>query len=141
MNRKRPGQSGHVSRHVQNLIKRSINVNPHQTANLLKTAIPELSQVSISNVKRSLHDKLKRSARRALRKPMITRSHLRKRIAFCKMTKDWTVDQWNAIMCGDESIFSLNQRISPYVRRSRTANPTDSRFTTASVKHPSSVMI
>ena len=139
--RPRTGRPRKVTRRLQSLMRRSINVNPHQTANQLKASIPELREVSVTTVKRVLHDRLKLPARRALRKPLMTRSHLRKRIAFCKMTQDWTSEQWSDIMWSDESNFYLNQRVTPFVRRSRDSNPTDPRFTTNSVKHPGSIMV
>ena len=136
----RSGRPAKFTRHVKLLMRRSINSDPHQTANDLKRNVPDLQEVHVSSVKRVLND-IGYQARKPRRMPMMTKAHLRKRLQFCHRTKDWTVQQWSEVMWSDESIFLLFQSPNSFVRRPPNSDPTDPKFTVPCVKHPGSLMV
>ena len=57
-------------------------------------------------------------ARKARKKPLLTKRHRRDRLKWAKEHKDWTVEQWRNVLWSDEAPFTLFPRSgNMYVRR------------------------
>ena len=61
--------------------------------------------------------RLKFLTRSARKKPLLTETHMQKRLAFAKRYKHWTKEQWRAVMWSDESTFKCISDASKKVRR------------------------
>ena len=80
-------------------------------------------------------------SRRMVNKPLLTRKHRMARVAWCRMHKDWTEEQWKRVFFSDESKIEMtyhagNTRVRRY---SWEANKPWCCLPT--LKHPMSVMI
>ena len=126
---------------------RDHSVIRHAKANLFITA-PEIKQelpesclqVSVDTIKRRLRTHFGCPIRRAAAKPLLTQKMKRKRLEFCTKYKDWTAQQWREVMFSDESSFQMFQAPKKFVRRAAGSLRYDQRYTSATVKHPPSVM-
>lgn len=61
--------------------------------------------VSVQTVRRALKDQELRSIKKKKR-PLLTKPHRRARLQWAVQHKDWTVDDWKAIIFSDESKFN-----------------------------------
>ena len=50
----------------------------------------------------------------ALRKPLISKTNLKKRLQFAREHKDWTLEQWKKVMRSDESTFMVLSWLPEY---------------------------
>ena len=80
-------------------------------------------------------------ARRAAKKPLLTKAMKKKRLDFCRKYKDWTSEQWQKVMFSDESTFRLVRGNSKIVRRPSDVSRYDPLYTVKTVKHAVSVMV
>ncbi|RYH04839.1 hypothetical protein EON65_46335 [archaeon] len=63
----------------------------------------DIAHVSARTTLNMLHDEgLK--AMHAIRKPLLTRTHKRKRLVFALAHRDWTVQQWKQVISSDETV-------------------------------------
>ena len=67
------------------------------------------SNPSVRTVRRRLLD-TGLPARKARKKPLLTKAHKKARLAFAKKHANWTEDQWSKVLWSDESPFSLFPR-------------------------------
>ena len=65
-------------------------------------AAHDIAHISARTARRVLHDEgLK--AMHTIKKPLLTREHKRKRLAFALAHRDWTVEQWKQVIFSDET--------------------------------------
>lgn len=124
------------------LLKREVLKHPSSTAAALKKKYPLLlGNVAVRTVQHRLQKDLGLPARRAAKKPLLTSSMKKKRVAFCKKYEHWTRAQWKKVMFSDESTFRLVRGASQVVRRPRNVSRYDPHFTMKTTRHPESVMV
>lgn len=96
-------------------------------------------------VERTLRDYLRKVLRyrscRAVRKPWVTRAHRVNRLRFVAEHSEWTLDKWRTVLWSDEASFEVTDNQRGRVYRRPGSDPTDSRYTTHTVKHPDSLMV
>ena len=134
------GRPKKVTVHTTRRIKWCIEKDPSITSAQLQVELSPLRAVSARTVRRE-SVRLGYHSFHSLQKPLMTRGHLTKRLAFCKKTKDWTPEDWAKVMWSDESNFNLFQNMNDKVRRKRGSDPTSPHFTRPTVKHPPGVMV
>ncbi|XP_076036784.1 uncharacterized protein LOC143022442 [Oratosquilla oratoria] len=84
-----------TSTRTDKILKREVMSDPCITAVSLKQKHPALlKNVAVRTVQHRLQKDLKMPARRAAKKPLLTEAMKKKRIDFCKKSKDWTSEQW-----------------------------------------------
>ena len=88
-------------------MRRHVLKNPFITSSSLRNEIPELANVSNSNLSQILNKKLHLPGSRPKSKPAMTPLHVRNRLAFCMRVRHWTVEDWKRVMWSDESTFKL----------------------------------
>ncbi|RYY77505.1 MAG: hypothetical protein EOO69_13930 [Moraxellaceae bacterium] len=72
------------------------------TALAKSAAAHDIAHVSAGAIGNVLHDEgLK--AMHTIRKPLLTRTHKRKRLDFALTHRDWTVEQWKQVVFSDET--------------------------------------
>ena len=124
------------------IINRLATVNPFITAGEIKAQLPEsCSGVSVDTIKRRLRKQFQSPIRRAAAKPLLTARMKKQRLAFCNKYRDWTIEQWKAVMFSDKSSFQMFPAPKRFVRRPIGMSPYNPRYTSATIKHPSSVMV
>lgn len=134
--RKPPGKPRATSKREDSILYRmSIRdrrlTAPELTARLNETKV---NPVSVSTVKRRLKDR-GLNGRIALKKPLLRPQNKVKRLAWAKMHRKWSINQWNKVLWTDESKFQLfgsNRRV--FVRR-RVGKRASEQCTVATVKH------
>ena len=137
--KQRSGRPAKVSTHTKRLMYRTVNANPFITSKALKQSIPQLNNVSKITINDTL--RLQFKCNKPLKKPMMTKKHLLKRLQFCREHRNWTTEQWRAVMWSDESTFELFGQSDRFVRIPIGADRCNPRYTQPTVKHPASVMI
>ena len=137
----RSGRLPKISCHTERRMSRIIKANPFMTSSTLKQSIPELNNVSKSTICDHLKNKLGFKTTKPLKKPMMNKSHISKRLAFCREHRNWTQEQWSKVMWSDESTFQLFGQCDRFVCRPSGSDPCNPQYTQPSVKHPGSVMI
>jgi len=94
--------------------------NRKQTAVSLADEMKEMDgkrSLSVRTVRRRLSD-AGLPARKARKKPLLTKAHKKARLAWAKNHANWTNEQWGNVLWSDESPFSLFPRCgNTYVRR------------------------
>lgn len=131
-----------TSTRTDKILKREVIADPCITAVSLKQKHPALlKNVSVRTIQHRLQKDLKMPARRAAKKPLLTKAMKKKRLDFCKKYEDWTSEQWQKVMFSDESTFRLIRGSSKIVRRPSNVSRFDPRYTVKTVKHPDSVMV
>lgn len=139
---KRPGLAPKLSTRTLKALKRQLNTRPTLTARQLKEENPALlGNVSVRTVSRNVQEKLDLPSRVAARKPLLTVTHKRNRVAFAKKCSTWPIEKVRAILWSDESMFTVTGKPSGRVRRPRKSDRYDQRYTVKSEKHPEKVMV
>jgi transposase len=137
--RKRSGRPPVTTKREDSAIRRVVQKNPFISSADIKTELPHL-QASTRTIRRRLFVKFKLPSRRAARKPLLTQLQLKKRLAFCKKYKNWTVQQWRNVMFSDESTFCQFGTHLYRVRRP-VGMRYHKRFTIPTMKHPQKIMV
>ena len=100
-----------------------------------------MENVAVHTIQHRLQKGLGLPSRKAAKKTLQTQQMKKQRITFAKKYIHWTPAQWKKVMFSDESNFQVFRMGSPMVRRSRSFNRFDPRYTVPTVKHPDSVMV
>ena len=79
------------------------NTNAHDVADLQKKYFPDIHPDTIRKILAACG--LKAYIRR--KKPLLTKAHKQKRLAWAKAHADWTVDDWKSVIFSNESKFNL----------------------------------
>jgi transposase len=137
--RKRSGRPRVTTKREDSLIRRVVQRNPFISSADVKTELPHVT-ASTRTIRRRLLVDFKLPCRHAARKPLLNKLQLKKRIAFCKKYKNWTVQQWRNVMFSDESTFC---QFGTHVYRVRrpAGMRYDQRFTIPTMKHPQKIMV
>lgn len=136
-----PGQPRKTSKATDHLLKRAVLKNPRITAVELKSMYPSLlGKMSLRGIRNRLQKDFGLRCRQAALKPLLTKTMLKKRLAFAKKYITWTPEQWNDVMWSDESTFRVLTSHRVQVRRP-SGTRYDSAYTVKTVKHSPSVMV
>lgn len=140
--KKGTGAARKTTSRTDNILRREVMLDPSLTSALLKKKHPDLLQnVALRTIRHRLQKDLGLPARRAAKKPLLTKAMKKKRLNFCKTYKHWTVVEWKKVMFSDESTFRLVRGESKIVRRPSSVSRYDPKYTVKTVKHPDSVMV
>jgi transposase len=137
--RQRSGRPRTTTKHDDMMIKRLCQKNPFISSVDIKAELPYM-KFSPRTIRRRLQVDCKLLSRRAARKPLLTEAQRKKRLAFCKKYKDWTVKDWQKVTFSDESTFSQFGTHLHRVRRPTNARY-EERYTIGTMKHPQKVMV
>ena len=133
------GRKKKISPHTDTIIKRERQKNPRLTVFELQNLHPELLQhVKIRTVQHHLQKDLNLTP---AKKPLITERMKTKRLTFAKNYSHWTTEPWRKVMFSDESNFQVFKMGSTSVRRPKSSDRFDPRYTVPTVKHSQSVMV
>ena len=112
------------------------------TALELQNLYPGLLQhVKIRLVQHRLQKDSDLTSRKPAKKPLITERMKTKRLAFAKKYSQWTTEQWRKVIFFDESNFQVFKMGSTALRRPRSSDHFDPRYTVPTVKHQLLVMV
>lgn len=112
--------------------------NPFITSNEIAAAVPFV--ISARTIRRRLLQDFHLASRRPARKPLLNAVQRQKRVAFCQKHKHWTTAQWDSVLFSDESTFcQFGVRVFGVRRPERSRY--EPRYTVATVKQPSKVMV
>lgn len=129
--RKSTGRPKKTDLHTERRIKRAVLADPTATSkDLCADYCPNLSPRTVRRV-------LKRAglvARRPKRKPAISIENRKKRLAFAKAHRDWTVGEWSSVIWSDESRFTLKNADSIQFVRRPANKAYDAKYTAPTVK-------
>ena len=99
------------------LLRLSI-VDPRKTSSDLKRDMMDYGvHLSNSSIKKRLFEAA-RIARKPKRKQLLTHKMKRKRLAWAKKYKNWTLDDWKKVLFSDLTHFVVGGKHIQYVRRS-----------------------
>ena len=136
------GAARKTSPRTDNILRREVMSDPSVTSASIKKKHPDLLQnVALRTIRHRLQKDLGLPARRAAKKPLLTKAMKMKRLNFCKTYKHWTAAHWKKVMFSDESTFRLVRGESKIVRRPSNVSRYDPKYTVKTVKHPDSVMV
>ena len=120
------------------LLRLSI-VDPRKTSSDLKRDMMDYGvHLSNSSIKKRLFE-AGRNARRPKRKQLLTHKMKRKRLAWAKKYKNWTLDDWKKVLFSDETHFVVGGKHVQYVRRS-VGESVKPCHINQQVKHPAKKM-
>ena len=122
------------------LIKRQVLQNPRITPYELITNIGMEGKIAKRTVRHALCKELKLKSYKPVKKPLLSAKNIRDRIAFCKHSQHWTVEQWKKVLFSDETLIKQFQTAKSYVRRPSGCRY-ESKYTVSTVKNSSSVMV
>lgn len=122
------------------LIVRQIKLKRHTTSTEMKSMLAEHGiNVGASTIRTHLIRE-GYAAHRPRAKPKLTPAMRTKRLNWCVLHKDWTVDQWLNVGFSDESTFTIMQDKRQYVRR-LASEEFHKDCIKSTVKHPTSQMV
>ena len=140
--RKIPGRPTKLSKTTLKLLKINLTKNPFLTAFELQQMYPDLlSGVCVRTIQFHIRRDHNMPIRKAAVKPLITSRMRKDRLEFFQKYKDWTPEDWQAVMWSDESTFRVIQARRGFVRREHGRHRFHPRFTNPVVKHAKSTMI
>lgn len=140
--KKPPGKPRKVSGKTLRVIRRQLHKAPGLSSREVKERNQQLLEnVSVRTVSRYIKKTLKIPSRRAAKKPRLTDSHKKARIAFAKKYSALPLEKIRAILWSDESVFTVTGTGSGRVRRPVGADRYDPRYILETVKHPQTVMV
>ena len=116
--------------------------DPFISATEIKRNLPlSVANISVDTIKRRLRQHFKAPIRRTARKPLLTTTMLKKRLAFCKKYKNWSQADWRKVLFSDEATFLQFPAGPRFVRRPLKSSAVNPRYTARTVKHPPSIMV
>ena len=115
-NKPKSGRPRLLTARMSNRIAICSKRDPTRTAREVMTDCNLHGVVSIDTVKRELR-RCGLFGRIAVKKPMLSRSNIKKRFQWCVAKRDWTVNNWKSIIFSDECRLELNPNKRVYVRR------------------------
>lgn len=121
------------------ILIRNSKINPRKTSTDLRRDLLDFGvEVSTSTVRKRLLE-VGRKAKRPRKKQFITQKMMKKRLAWAKKYRSWTVNDWKKVIFSDETHLFVQGYKSSVVRRSEgeTLRPDHIQQT---VKHPSKQM-
>lgn len=134
------GRKSSLTRAAKIVISKSLTKKGYSTRKLATKLTKHGHPTSKSAVHRHLRENLGVKPYRPRFQPKLTEEQKKKRVAFCKMVKEWTPEDWKKVIFSDESPFEL---FHPVNRKNDViwAHSSDSVIPSATVKFPAKVMV
>lgn len=139
----RSGRPKILTDRENSLISREVMKNPFVTScelsNIIESDIKK--QISASGIRRILlKNKLKSYI--SQKKPLITKSMAKKRLAWCKKYKNKEISFWENVIFSDETMITIrNDSLMQRCRRFPWSNPFNTKYIRPTVKYPLSIMM
>lgn len=130
------GRKKKMTKRDERLLLQENRLNPRMTSNQHRAS--QNLNVSSRTVRRVLF-KHGRIARKPLKKQLLTEPMKKKRLAWAKQYRSWTIEQWRKVLFTDESHFFVQGQQVRYVRRS-SGDKLSYQHVNQTVKHPQKVM-
>ena len=132
-----------VTDNIKKKMKAKLKRNPWLTPCGLQQEIPELRDVSQSNIRRVISKELKIPSRRAAKKPFLTEAQKIRRLDWANKHRGWSRAKWAKVLWSDETHIELWQgaQVSMRIRRPSSVSRYHPSFVTRTVKHPPKLMI
>lgn len=107
----RPGRPSKIKPRGVNYLRRLINGNNRTNANIITQQFNNSlnGHISSRTVQRYLH-KMGYMYSTKIKKPILTKTHKAKRMAWCKKFKHYTIADWRHVIFSDESTFYILKR-------------------------------
>jgi transposase len=140
--RERSGRPRITSETTDRMMRREVVKDPFITPKQIQQNLAShLEKVSLRTIRRRLQAKYGMTARKPLKKPLLTLNMRKKRLLFCKRHKEWTVEMWKKVLFSDESTFQQHTCMPTFVRRLPGSSALHPRYTLKTVKHSPGVMV
>ncbi len=97
----RSGRPSKTSTTQDRRLKSYVEQNPFKSARQLKKEVAGWGDVSVRTIQDRLQRKLGLPSRRAAKKPLLTSTMRKKRLAFARKYKNWNASQWRNVMYSD----------------------------------------
>lgn len=136
--RKRSGRPRITSPRTDRKVRRV--ATEHPTWSSMQIALETRSTVSSRTVRRRLLTEFNLASRRPARKPRLTAKNIKDRLRFCRVYRQWTSDNWMAVLFSDESTFSQFRSYVRHVRRPRNERY-NTRYVIPSVRQAPTTMV
>ena len=135
------GSVSKIDERGDRLIVRLSKKDPCSSSSYIAKELEEFHDIHVdsSTVRRHLL-KEGRPAYRPILSQVLNVNMMKRRLAWCKAHRHWTVTDWARVMFSDESSFEIQPPGSQYVRRSYDETPSAPHFK-SSFRHPVKVMI
>lgn len=104
----RSGRKSKLSERDRRTLNRIVREDPKSTVPKITAEFNEhlKSPVSTKTVRRQLH-KSEFHGRAAIRKPLLSKTNISKRLAWCRNLQNWFLEQFKIVIFSDESSFTL----------------------------------
>jgi transposase len=76
-----------------------------------------------------------------VRKPLLTKRHIKMRLEFCKKYQNWTVDDWKRVLWSDETKVNLHGSDGIVWTWKRKNEPLKQKHVKQTIKHDKSIMV
>ena len=129
---------------IKRKMKRKLDRNPFLAPRGLQRLIPELRDISRSNIRRVIRQELGLPSRIAAKKPFLTEFQKERRLDWSLDKLRWTGRRWARVLWSDETHIELwkgFQHKAARVRRSSSISRYDPNFVIRTLKHPPKLMI
>lgn len=136
----RSGRPRISSSRTDNVIHRLAVINPTISSSEIQAELPKGENISCRTIRRRLRDEFKLGAYRPAIKPRLSAKNIKDRMSFCRRFRHFTAEDWETVLFSDETLIKQFAPHKKLVRRppNQRFNP---RYTSPSVKSPSSVMV
>jgi transposase len=133
------GRKGKITPRASMFLLRESKINPKKSSFDLKKDM-QMHGINIHDSTIRYH--LLKAGRKAIRpakKQLLTHVMKKKRLAWAKKYKHWTVEDWKKVLFSDETYFMVQGQHSRYVRKHRDENLTSAHIS-QTVKYPVKTM-
>ena len=138
--RQRTGRPAKTTKQTDRKIRRMVAKDPFLPASKIATILSEEGiNLGVTQIELRLRN-FGLSARRAAKKPLLTKKMRSQRRCFAYQYGDWNDSDWAKVLFSDESTFELNYQ-APHLVRRPTNERYNPRYTLPTVKHPQKVMV
>lgn len=128
-----------TTKQTDSMIHRLAKSTPTITAAAIASQLPPDNPPSIRTIQRRLSKDFKLKSYRPACKPLLSAKNKTDRLTFCRQYQHWTKTDWHKVMFSDESTVCQFYNYNTRVRRP-VGQRYNIKYTTASVKHPKTVM-
>lgn len=143
-----PGRPRLINGHGTRLMARAFLRSPRKSCKKLKGENPDIfGDISVRTIQDHVSRRMGFRSRSARKKPLLSETHKRRRLAFAKKYAPWSKEQWRGVMWSDESAFKVINDSSRKVRRplwrkgNAHGDPYADKYLVPTVKHPASIMV
>ena len=130
-----------TNKRTDKLIKRMVVASPGISSKEIRRNLNGLPQkLSERTIRHRLNTTLGLKAYRPAKKPLLSRKNVADRLRFARQHLNWTAEAWANVMFSDETIVA-QFRVGHTTIRRPAKQRYNKRYTEATVKHPTTVMI